>query len=104
MPDLDYKDIRASEIEKGMHIREYGSPHEEGVTVKRVGMHGDTVLITGTNGETPTFDRDQVVEQVMTQPVIPTAKLRRMAKAPRQFPAQIVREALQELIERRKKD
>lgn len=59
-------DIRASEIEEGMHIREYGQFVDDSYTVAEVDMHGDTVLITDAEGWRLSFDRDEVVELLGT--------------------------------------
>lgn len=55
-------DIRASEIEEKMRIREYGDLDDDGVIVDSVDQHGDSVLIRTKDGGELTFDRDEVLE------------------------------------------
>jgi hypothetical protein len=64
-------DIRASELEEGMRYREYGM--DDAVTIKVIDWHGDTVLITSTDGMELTLDRDTVVERVKTTVTPPPA-------------------------------
>jgi len=53
------KEIRASEIERHMRICEDGmSP----MTVRKMRMHGDTVLLWATDGTETALDRDTVVD------------------------------------------
>lgn len=54
------RDERASVLVDGDKFREYGM--DEVYTVAVADMHGDTVLITTTDGTKVTFDRDEVIE------------------------------------------
>lgn len=52
-------EIRASEIKVGHRVTEDGM---EPVVVAKLGQHGDTMLVTGTEGEQHSFDIDTTVE------------------------------------------
>jgi hypothetical protein len=52
-------EIRASEIKVGHRVTEDGYDH---IVVAKLDQHGDTMLITGPNGDERSFDIDTVVE------------------------------------------
>ena len=54
-------DERASSIQEGWVIREYGD--DEWIKVSSVDYWGDTVLVVGTKGEHPAIDIDTVIER-----------------------------------------
>lgn len=58
MGDVEVREMRASEIEEGDLMTEFGM---DTVRVAKVDWHGDTVLITTTAGGETALDRDEVV-------------------------------------------
>jgi hypothetical protein len=62
-------EIRASEITEKMRIQEFGM--DDAFTVTSIDRHGDTMLVTDTDGHETTFDIDEVVDLLPTKLVCP---------------------------------